>query len=333
MSALKIRAFFTGVALITCGAYSSEALAGSTSLLDPYVNVQAPKPNAKQTKDKGKGKAKLRDPEEADSEPIAKSPVVSESSLAKVSKKHNKTSASRPSDENLEETDSAPVAKAKRAKNPVQDGKLGHEERSEISSLSKNAANSGTVIAGLKEISHGYVSTFKAASNGILNGTKKATAKIAGSGKLVKDGLANSGDAMTHGLKATGDKVKASTSAVGGKTHVSNKLPKPVKEEDNDNQAPTVARESQEVTQKQKVKRSDSQVAQSPANFGEIGKPLEPLAPIKHSKPPHIANKNSGVLTGLVSKLNIFGKSKPPMPAIRPAQNTTASLSDRLTTD
>jgi len=330
---------------------SSKVFGGSTSLLDPYASVQAPQPKYKQ---KSKTHKQLGEAEESTKTKAAKhrvqEPEVADEPESDLTPAPVKTPVPKATKSNTLKADKASAYKSEeRATAKASSNSAGAVSEKPVSEKHIKEASTGIksdsagegVVSGLKEIQHGYVKTFKAAGGSLLNGTKAATAKLAESSKKMREGVASGTGALAHGLKTTGEKVKAGAGAVGDKVKAgAETVGEKVKSapdvvatstKSNKKHAAKIAKKPEATVEEQS--QDEAQVPPAPAekapDFSTLGKPLEPVEPLKNVKAPHIKNSHSGVVSKAVDKFNIFGKKQhaPSIPPIQPAHNTAVNPS------
>jgi hypothetical protein len=190
------------------------ALAGSSSMLDPYAYIQAPtRAEREQQQQKKTKKFKVRhlkaSPSKAaqDFEPLAKA-------------------APKPATVILStEMPKAPARGAEKVKNNNSE-KAPVKEASADTSLSTGEHGSG-FLEGIKQSTDGIAKSTKAVGSSVINGSKSVGSKIAGgfkcAGEKVKDAAVASEKVAVvpkkigEGILSTGEKVKEGGSSVGAK--------------------------------------------------------------------------------------------------------------------
>jgi len=321
---------------------NQKALAGSTSALDPYADVQpASKSKVKQHTPKPEQHVKAKAPKksveesaytnERDLEPApVKEEAAPQVHTPKVVKapKPEKVTSPKPV---VTSEKSAPSAKAEKSAE-------GHESEKTAAKTPapKTVQPEGEGVgSGLREIGHGYVKTFKAAGGSFASGAKAVGAKLASGSKIAGSKLSKTGDQLAHGIKegagSVGDKVKAGAGAVGDKVKPSKvakapkepkeKAPKEVAEKPAPKEKPLKeVAEKPEKTKKGKAPKAvaykeseqaldQAKVTTTPAgipDFSQIGKPLPPV----ESERTHRVKTGPGVIGKTVGKLNPFAGKK-----------------------
>jgi DNA-binding protein HU-beta len=287
------------VAVVLSLPANQNALAGQTSALDPYADIQpaskakvkhtpAPKPehvkpeHVKAAKAPKKSAAESAYGNERDLEPApAKEESAPPAKAPKVVKAPKPEKAAKP-----EKTSEKPAPSEKPEKTSEATEKAESDKSAVKKSASKTVQPDGEGVgSGIREIGQGYVKTFKAAGGSFASGAKAVGAKFASGAKA-------SGDYLSKTAGAVGDKVKSGADAVGDKVKTVKvaKSPKEPKEK--------ASEEVAKAPKKSKQKASE-EVAEKPAPKEKPvkEKPVKEVAakPEKTKKPkaPKVAAKQS----------------------------------------
>ncbi|HEY9785088.1 MAG TPA: hypothetical protein V6D17_06775 [Candidatus Obscuribacterales bacterium] len=176
---------------------ATQALAGSHSILDPYVGVQAPTSSAK---------AKNAQPAQAQvQEPTTTSTYVR-----------------MPMSEGGQPEKSSSFAPAQ--SNPGGHGLLSGVKQIQSGCASTVKAAGSSIVNSTKAATNKVVAGGKYVGNGIASGTKKIGGGIATGAKASSDYLVKGAKVIGKGFKTTGEKMKDGTQAVGSKVAALPKL-------------------------------------------------------------------------------------------------------------
>jgi hypothetical protein len=294
------------VAVVLSLPANQNALAGQTSALDPYADIQpaskakvkhtpAPKPEHVKPEHVKAAKAPKKSADESaygnerDLEPApVKEETPAPAKPPKVVKAPKPEKVAKP-----EKTSEKPAPSEKAEKTSEATEKTESDKSAVKKSASKTVQPEGEGVgSGIREIGQGYVKTFKAAGGSFASGAKAVGAKFASGAKA-------SGDYLSKTAGAVGDKVKASADAVGDKVKTVKvaKAPKEPKEKASEE----VAAKPEKVAKapKKSKQKESEEVAEKPAPKEKPvkEKPVKEVAAkpekTKKLKAPKIAAKQS----------------------------------------
>lgn len=269
---LPKRGLAIGVAYFLAAGYLSgaAAIAGPQSLLDPYADIQP-----------------------------TSSPVVSNKSVAvKKVPKLKPTKGQQVANQGVTNELGSRTSSRNPNSSAQHLGKVaGNKAISQVSAPAGNATNNPTVLSGLKEIQHGYVTSFKAAGQGIVNSSKAAGAKIAAGTRTIAGGAKTLGGKFKDGIGAAGSKIASVPKALAMKA------PQP-KPKDNNQSQMAIGAQMAAANRGQLAARQPMPILP--------GKPLAPVSKtLPHArvaKAPGVKNQN--IVARTFNKLNIFAKNK-----------------------